>query len=69
LAQLVREMTGPEPLQPNYLGGDRLPYTRNDTMPQSQLGVEFGTHLRNSQIGCADALERTILQRVAHRCA
>jgi hypothetical protein len=60
LAQLVRETTGPEPLQPNYLGGDRLLYARNDTMPQSQLGVEFGTQMRNSQIGCADARERRI---------
>ena len=31
--------------------GDCLLHARHDTMPQRQLGIEFGAHLRNSQIG------------------
>jgi len=48
MAHLMRESSIPESAQTIFLGGDCLLHACNDTLPQCQLGIEFGAHLRNA---------------------
>ncbi len=56
MVHLVRETSGPEPPKTIFLGGDCMLQTCNDALPQCQLGIEFGTHLRNAQVGGAEQI-------------